>query len=333
MPTYIEQLCPRCGGPLPNTVASGLMHCEYCSTPLVPSHGAYRLVADQGEDRYPDAERVWLKGRRYAIEGRIARGEASDVYLGRWDTHLSERVVIKRLREDRAKEHFDNGWSVISQLARSTHKGADHFSRLLPAPIAHGTGRLGLHGTDGSCEVSIYRYAGGFVHTFVDIRKQYPGGIPAQASVWLWKRIVETLAWVHSTGHVHGGILPEHLLVHSRDHGVRLLGWSRAVRGGGLKALTEGREAFYPSGAWGGEAVLPATDLAMSARCILWLLSGDPAAAARSTSTNYSDLLLRTSRGEESDGWLLLKSISQIAQDNYGPPTYVPFAMPGWSET
>lgn len=334
MATYIEQLCPRCGAPLPNTTATGLMHCEYCATPLVPGHGAFRMMKERDDELAdPELDRLWVGGRRYVIDGRLARGEGSDVFLARWDHRLGERVVIKVLRDPAHRALLDNEHLVLSRLQAATQKGRDHFTRLLPEPIAHGEARRGVQGTEGLCQVSVFRYASGFVHTLDDVRKAYPDGISAQASVWIWKRIVETLAWVHSTGQVHGAILPEHLLVHARDHGVRLIGWSRSVRERNpLPALTASQEDFYPRSVWLGGNATRASDLAMSARCMLWLLSGSPKAAGSSTPKNFSNLLLECANGNvHSDGWALLEEISSVAQANYGPARYVPFEMPGWT--
>jgi len=309
------------------------MHCEYCSTPLVPSHGAFRLVKER-EDELADPElpRLWIGGRRYAVLGRLARGEGSDVFLARWDHRLSERVVLKLLRDEAGGPLLDNEWDVLSRLQEATHQGRDHFTRLLPQPIAHGEARIGVQGTEGSCRVSVFGYASGFIHTADDVRKAYPEGIPPEASVWLWKRVVESLAWVHSTGQVHGAILPEHLLVHARDHGVRLIGWSRSVRNRSpLPAVTTSRREFYPRAVWDGGAATTETDLAMSARCMLWLLSGAPDEASSETPKSYAQLLRQCADGNsDHSGWELLEEISKIARDNYGPPKYVPFDMPGW---
>lgn len=333
MPTYVEQLCPRCGAPLPNTTTTGLMHCEYCATPLVPNHGAFRLVKEREDELVdPELERLWVGGRRYATVGRLARGEGSDVFLARSDHRLSERVVLKVLRDEAGLHLLDNEWATLSRLQNATHQGRDHFTRMLPQPIAHGEARLGVQGREGTCKVSVFGYASGFIHTLDDVRKAYPKGISPQASVWLWKRIVETLAWVHSTGNVHGAILPEHLLVHARDHGVRLIGWSRSVRNRTpLPAVTNSRRDFYPRAVWGGGDASAGTDVAMSARCIRWLLSGNPSDAGANTPKNYSKLLGQCAEGnQDANGWELLDEISGIAKDNYGPPKYVPFDMPGW---
>ncbi|MDF1563245.1 MAG: hypothetical protein P1V51_09385 [Deltaproteobacteria bacterium] len=327
MPTFVEELCPRCGAPLPARAATGIVHCEYCATELIPEYGRLRLVETRDEDLPdPDRPRLWIGGRRYVLLGRLARGECSDVHLGRRDHRLTEQVVVAVLRDPEHRERLAQAWSILEALQRSTRQGRDHFTRLLPQPVAHGEARLGLHGTEGSVPVSVFRHAPGFIHTLEDVRQAYPRGVAPEAAVWLWKRIVELLAWLHQSDQVHGGVLPEHLLIHARDHGVRLVGWSRSVRAGEpLPAFTAARRELYPEAAWAGGEARPATDLTMAARCIRWTLGDTPAPPP------LDDLLERWATGEgRGEGWALLEAIDAAARQAFGPPRYVPFPMPGW---
>ena len=178
-------------------------------------------------------------------------------------------------------------------------------------------------------------HAPGFVHNFAEVHAAYPQGIDGAAATWLWKRILETLSWVHQSGWVHGALLPAHLLVHARDHGVRLLGWGRAVpRGRPLPAFTAGAEAFYPAPVWEGAPATPATDLTMSARSILWLIGGGTIArSSAAVPDGILALLLRAAQddaGGATDAWALRDALSHAAHAAFGPPKYVPFPMPGW---
>ena len=169
-----------------------------------------------------------------------------------------------------------------------------------------------------------------------DIRDAYPKGISGAAAIWLWKRILETLAWVHATGWIHGGLLPGHLLVHARDHGVRLIGFSRAVRGPRpLPAFTQGAEAFYPDAVWRGGPAQIRTDLTMSARSLLWLIGGGQLSQGASTvPAALGDLLTQSASedaGGHEDALTLLSELDRAARQAYGAPKYVPFEMPGWA--
>src|SRR5439155_6093800 len=78
----------------------------------------------------------------------------------------------------------------------------------------------------------VYRWRSGFQWTFDEMLVEHKGGVDPRAAVWMWKRVLDMLGWVHRGGWAHGNIGPSQLLVHPRDHGVALVGWSRAVKEG-----------------------------------------------------------------------------------------------------
>jgi hypothetical protein len=292
------------------------MHCSYCGVALVPTSGGVRLRQPPEQDlAEPGRSRLWVGGRRYLLDGRIAKGSSSDVFLARFDHRLTERVVVKMLRADDDLDVFRHEWDVLQALQRATREGTAHFSRLMPAPVAFGEARLGVHGTEGTRQVMVLGLASGFVHTFDAVRAAYPTGIPPGASIWLWKRVLESLAWLHGAGFVHGAVLPEHLLVHARDHGVRLIGFSCATHlGDQLKVSTGG---VAP-----GTEAQPSLDFSMSAQAMQSLLGP-------SCPEPLQQLLSRA--GTFSDGWALIAEVDRVARELFGPPKYVPFQMPGWT--
>lgn len=335
MVTYAEILCPRCGAPLPKLAPTGVVHCDYCKTALVPTQGGVRLLAGRPEDLDdPERPRLWAGGRRYVLLGRLARGVSSDVFLARRDHRLGEQVVIKMLRAREDRDRLAHEYDVLQALQRATQRGSEHFTRLMPQPIAHGEGRLGLHGHEGPRVVTVLGFASGFVHTFRDVRAVYPSGVPATAAVWLWKRVLETLAWMHEVGFVHGAILPEHLLVHARDHGVRLVGLSSATAPGRpLSAFPREAEAFYSKATWDGGAASASLDLTMSARSLLFAVGADDGRVPSASPAPLAALLQSVAAddaGGRRDAWALVAELDAAAREAFGPPRYVPFAMPGW---
>jgi hypothetical protein len=320
MVTYTLVSCPQCNAPLPTLAPTGVMHCAYCGVALVPSTGGVRLMQAQEADLpEPGRTRLWAGGRRYILDGRVAKGSSSDVFLGRFDHRLSERVVVKMLRAPEDLDVFRHEWEVLGALQRATRDGTAHFSRLMPSPVAFGEARLGIHGTEGTRQVMVLGLASGFVHTFHDVAAAYPAGIPPGASIWLWKRVLESLAWLHGTGWVHCAVLPAHLLVHARDHGVRLVGFSCATHVGAPVQVSAG-------GLTPGVQALPAIDFAMSARAVQSLLGAAPPEPLQR-------LLERASNDAVSfaDGWALIAEVDRVAREVFGPPQYVPFHMPGWN--
>lgn len=337
MASYTQHICPNCGAPLPPPSATRAERCGYCAALLAPGPGGWQPAPREAQDEplvEPARTRLWVGGQRYAILGRVARGESTDVFLARRDARLTERVLIKVLRAADDRELLEREQTALEALEKSRAKGSAHFTRLLPQRVHCGVARLGLHGDGGERHVAVMRWRSGFVHTMRDVLDAHRGGVSAETSVWMWKRMLEQLGWVHASGWVHGAVLPQHLLVHARDHGVLLVGWSCSVRPGeALPGALASERALYPDEAWDGGPVWPHVDIAMSARVVLKALGGDGARAPSSVPAPLAALLERQARGEAGvadDAWELKDRLDAVAGEVFGPPRFVPFAMPGW---
>jgi len=317
---------------MPPPSASRSQRCPYCRTVLAPANGVWRPQLDDLDDSFGDARepRFWLGGHRYALIGRLARGEGSDVLLARRDEAMTARVIVKVLRASAAADLFAREETVLESLASSKAQGAPHFTRLMPERVAFGIARLGANGLGGERRIAIRRHRAGFVHTLEDVRRAHADRIEPAHAVWIWKRTLESLGFIHAAGWIHGAVLPAHLLVNARDHGVVLAGFSRAVRAGEkLAAITRDAKAFYPDDVATGAAVDVRTDLAMSARAILFVLGGDPLRAPSRVPAPFARLLETTAVTPWArDAWALVEDASQVARDVFGPPKFVPFDMP-----
>ena len=295
--TLVEHRCPNCGAGLPPPPPAGVVRCEFCATQLSVESGRWKAKAPDAMDdppRDPQKPRLWVGGTRYALAGRLAVGENSEVHLAWRDCRVTELVILK-MAADASK--LAPEWAAIESLQSSTADGAPHFVRLLPQPVATGIARLGQHGADGERPVSVFRWRSGFVHTLADVIGAYPNGVPPEHSVWMWKRVLELLGWVHRSGRVHGALTPAHLLVHARDHGVVFAGWSKSVR----------RNATNGAG-----------DIAMSAQSIVRALGASRA----------PEPLARLLQAPPDDAWAARDQLDQVARTVFGPPKYIPFVMP-----
>jgi hypothetical protein len=306
--THTMHRCPNCGGPLPPPSATRTTRCTYCSVLLAPLGGAWKAApADAPEEplRDPHLPRFWLGGRRYAVLGRLARGDGGDVFLARRDSRLTEQVLVKVAKDDAGAARLEREQAVLDRLETSTVQGAAHFTRLLPQRAGYGIARLGMTGRDGERRVALMRWRSGFVHTWEDVRAAYPAGVAPEACVWLWKRVLELLGWVHRCGIEHADVTLSHLVVHARDHGVVIVGWAGARPGSG------------------------AADLAASARAVLAVLKD--ASRAPTPLARLLEDHARLAPGVATDAWALKDELDAIAREVFGPPRFVPFAMPGWT--
>ena len=163
---------------------------------LSPANGVWRPQSPDEDDAFGDMRepRFWLGGHRYAVIGRLARGEGSDVFLARRDEAMAARVIVKVPRSQRSADLFAHEEDVLASLATSTAQGAPHFTRLLPERVAFGAARLGANGLDGSRLVAIRRWRAGFVHTLGAVRCAHGDALDPAHGVWIWKRMLESLS-------------------------------------------------------------------------------------------------------------------------------------------
>jgi hypothetical protein len=302
-----------------------------------------RFAPSEGEG---DSEReVWaVGGRRYRLHGCIASGHSSDVMLAETATALPQRVVIKVLRAAEDEALFQAEQRTLESLAASDARGATHFRRLVPELIAVGmlsTGQLstGQRSTGqprSGRRTIVSRYASGFVHTLADVREVHGDDIDPRHAVWIWRRLLEVLGWIHQSGFRHGAVLPQHVLIHARDHGLRLAGFSLAGRH--EEALPGRVDPNYPA-----IHSTDGDDVAASARLVSWLLGGDAkggdakGGAAAHVPAPLADLLVRESASRARDGSSgardavgLASEVGRVAHGLYGPPKFVRLSMPGW---
>jgi len=333
-------VCPQCNAPLKPGLFARSVTCSYCGTTVQLDsssvsaerfHEAYRIW--NSPESYQVASWISLGDRHWAVNGQIASGEISDVYKGRLARWPTELAILKVLRDDKDIDRFDNEWKVLQALHRSEANGADSYTALLPQPISHGRISAGLF---AGKRVSVFRRISGFKHTLTDVIREYPQGIPPQASIWIWRRILEILSFVHASGMVHGAVTPSHLLIQENDHGMRLVGYGCAGnKGQKLRASAGDYESFYPKAARSQPLLTTQLDLIMSARCISAILAGDPEAMSLpdAVPAPLADIVRRVAQGDPTatpgeDAWRIREELGMLADRVFGPPKFVPIVMP-----
>lgn len=331
--------CPHCNAPLAPSRFARSVVCSYCGATVQLDPSSVSVA------RYREAHQAWdspsqhgysswcsLGKSHWAPRQLIARGEISDVYFAeraRWPT---ERVLLKVLRDPEDAPLFSHEWSALRALQDSTARGAPSFTALLPQPVATGMITGGVH--EGA-QALIVRWTSGFLHTFLAVQRAFPDGIEPPLAVWMWRRILEVLSFVHSSGFVHGAVLPQHLLVQENDHGVRLVGYSCADREGArLRAASTAFQSFYPESLLRSGKLTPAADVQMSARCIAFLLGADtsrwtlpgrvPEPLAKLVSSVARASKLSTLEG----AWTLRERVGEVGRAAFGPPKFHPLVMP-----
>lgn len=324
--------CENCGAPLDAAWETLAVTCRFCGVQSVPGAGAVNVAPSMPADGRP---RLVVGGRTYVLEGLLGRGDACDVYRGRWAIRLGELVVVKVLRSPADADLVRAEWDVLGRLREvDGGEAAEALARRLPEPVAIGPVRR-----DGERLVAVYRWRSGFQHSLEDVAQTHPAGVSGQIATWLLKRVLEVLGLAHRRGFVHGAVIPPHVLVHPRDHGATLVGWGLGGERGPdgaarLRAVSRRWARLYPDAALRVRVVGPATDVAMAARCALGAAGAAPqdgrARPPASLPGDLGALVAAAADGAFDDAWALLERLTEASGRAFGPPSYNPLPMPGW---
>lgn len=254
-------------------------------------------------DRYLE-----LDDRRYRVLAQIGAGETADVYLAERMSVLPERVVIKLVRATSSAGVLKAEGEVLRALQRVQVPGAAYFSQRLPQVVAAGAGRLNA----GSLrEALILRALPGYWGSMAESLHFHSSGIDPRHAVWIWRRVLEVLGFVHGCGWAHGDLHAGHWLVQPRDHGILLIGWRAARQRADQAAI--------------------ARDLMQSAWVVRQLLRGgtEEPGLGGATPAGLSVLLCQASEDAAWCARLGAMGIDELlrkaAREAFGSPRFIPF--------
>jgi hypothetical protein len=264
------------------------------------------------------------KERVYAVNPAVAfRGDFANVYRA---LHEGSPVAVKVVRLARDNDLLVAERSVLRRIAREVEDRFHCFFPRLLDGFAYSSGgdRDGENGREERA-ANVLSWVGG-AYTLDEIRQAYPTGVDPKDVAWMWRRLLAALGAAHRAGIVHGGVLPPHVCVLPDEHGLVLIGWTCAVEAGlPAAAITEAYERWYPKEVMTKEPVTAATDLAMGARCMEFLLPEDaPAALSRF----FRGCMLPSSRQRPRDAWALLREFDEVLTRLWGARRFHPFAVP-----
>lgn len=313
-------LCPQCSAPLPRAARWRSVQCAYCGATVMHreetvERAAFRAALQRAHALPPGAGRLleW-RGARYAVLADLGHGTHSDVLLAQRLGAAPERVTAKLARDGAGRAALAREYEVLSALQALQGPGAAYYTRRLPQPL--GTGIASGLG-EGTRDALLLRHPPGYWGSLADVALTNPQGIDARHAVWMWRRMLEVLGFLHARGWSHGDVSAAHALVHPHDHGVLLVGWSQARSGP-------------------GHADRAARDLRQAAWAVRSVLQGAGGAGAPGvgphTPAPLADLLRRCSeegarddRGQPLDAVGTEMALSTAAQAAFGAPRFVAF--------
>ena len=248
-------------------------------------------------------------GENYRLIQVLGSGEVSQVYLARRIGVQPFLATLKTSSAPAAAARYAREAEVLRELQASQSGAASVYAaQRLPEVIAQGP----VEGS-ASKQALVLRHPIGYWGSLAALSERFSQGVDPRHAVWIWRRILDVLHFVHAQGWAHGDVRPEHALVHAEDHGVRLIGWASAKKDATEKDQT--------------------TDLLRCARVVRVLVcgSGGSGVIPHGVPAGLAELLTRSSEDESfcqthgAEGLdALLRSAAQAA---FGAPSFLPLIL------
>lgn len=160
------------------------------------------------------------------------------------------------------------------------------------------------------------------------VRQLVPQGLDFRDVVWMFKRVLVAIDFMHRSGFVHGAILPPHVLIHPINHLGRLIGFGQAVpKGEPLRVRSKTWETFYPPEVAAKKPATPALDIFMAARLAAYLMDGQPVPPF--IRTFFQGCMLTVPSARPDDAWALHMEFDELLKKHVGPRKYRLLDIPG----
>lgn len=269
----------------------------------------FRQALNRARGEHAGVDGVSCGGSRYRLLQDLGSGEISRVFLAQRVGPVPLLATVKLSESPTATTRYAQEAAVLRELqAVDDSPAASYFSRLLPEVVAQGAAEGAPHQ-----QVLVLRHANGYWGSLAQLIDRFPSGIDPRHAVWIWRRMLEVLGFLHQNAWTHGDVRPEHALVHPQDHSIRLIGWSSAKKCAGPKSSS--------------------LDLLRSARIVQVLLGGadSPNGMPSQVPSGISQLVTRAAQSEDycnTHGAEGLDALLQAeARKAFGPPTFVPLTI------
>jgi serine/threonine protein kinase len=317
--TWIAINCPQCSAPLPRQAIWRTVTCTHCGVVVTKAESVVmrdtfrQALLRSRQDIAATGQSVVCAGQDYRLQGALGVGEISKVYAALRTGPQPLLATIKLSSAPQAAARYAREALALRQLQSLQSVGAAYFGQRIPQVLAQGAVENGQDGGQAATQALVLRHPTGYWGSLAAVCSHYPQGLDARHSVWMWRRMLEVLGFVHAQGWCHGDVRPEHALVHPRDHGVRLIGWADAHAAASAKDCAQ--------------------DVQYSARTIRVLLTGALAATGvpRSVPAPLADLLAQAGDDAafcQQHGALGMDTLLKAAAlKAFGAPQFVPFAL------
>lgn len=286
--------CPKCGAPLSHHRFAPTALCTFCGITVTLEADVVKasvfLDALARQQARPDGPGVvTLLGQHYRVLKRLHVGQYATVDLAERTARPTERVVLKTFHAGTPAALPQNEWEALTALQDSEARGAGTFLSRVPEAVA-------FSAVAGEPFRLAYRWAPGFGSSLAEAQATSGGGIPPIAAVWVWRRVLEALGFIHDSGLAHGAVLAQHCMVQDGEHGLKLVGFSHAKKG-----------------AHAGD------DVAQSARMMLSVTHPSMPASLAQLASNVAD-----AKPNHWPARRVHEELGALARREFGPPSFHP---------
>lgn len=269
---------------------------------------------------------VEIKKRRYVLEDVLYHGDIADLYACSWEGG-KHRGLFKIVKNAGDNDLVENEGRMLEKLGMAEERPESVYKLF---PRLHDS--FTLKGKSGSRRVVVIGHYPNHL-SLAEIIEAFPDGIDFRDAAWMWKRMLYAVGHAHHRGIMHGGITPDHVLVHPVEHGAKILDWTSAVDTGHVKLVSKKWKDNYPPEVLAKRSASAATDIYMVSACIEELLglqaakhegSGVPPAIC-----DFLKSCLIPAQGRRpNDAWQLHEDLDELLKALVGKRKYREFKMP-----
>jgi serine/threonine protein kinase len=283
-------------------------------------HAETKIRAGTYGDRRPPAAPTVITTRRrsYYVGDLLVRGDLCDLYATDFD---GTKAVLKIARSGADSDLVEREAETLRGIWPNGEP-EEKFYRYLPRILDS----FIVRGDDGhERRANVMPRFDSHV-SLAELLEMYPSGLDFRDVVWMTKRLLVALGFVHRQGIVHGAVLPPHVLVQPIDHGARLVDWCYAAPDGtNVRAMGAAFRDLVAPEIPKKQPASPATDIYMAAKCALRLLGTTD--APREIRQFFATCTVASPARRPDDAWKLHEEFDALLLRLVGKPTYRPLEL------
>jgi hypothetical protein len=151
--------------------------------------------------------------------------------------------------------------------------------------------------------------------------------LPPEHVAWVLSRLLELTAWLHQSGFVHAGLVPEALALAPDTHGLVVLSFYHLTSlGGPLTTISGKYRPWYPDAVFTEKRATPGLDLSLVQRTAIVLL-GDASGHGVRLRGTVDERLLTFLLSPQHDAFEAFDTYRQLLRQLYPVPVFRPLIL------